>query len=62
MKKTLFRLSAVALVAGFGMVPAAALAEEIHLPDGRCATVSCGQGGCVIIDIHYCPDEVNPNG
>lgn len=48
------------------MTPTTALAAdnssygyyEINNGDGTCMTVSCGQNGCSVVDVHPCPKEV----
>lgn len=65
MIRSLLRASAImGLVASTGLATSAAWADpvateyEVNYGNGICATVSCGQYGCSVIDYHYCPREV----
>lgn len=55
----------MALFIAVGMTPPALAGEgdfgyyELNNGDGTCSTVSCGQNGCIVVDIHPCPREVS---
>jgi hypothetical protein len=45
------------------IAPSVALADdtgyyEVNNGDGTCATESCGENGCIVVDVHPCPKEV----
>ncbi|MDZ4277034.1 MAG: hypothetical protein U0995_13400 [Erythrobacter sp.] len=60
MKKILIGIAACAASLG-GLGATAALADDIFtFRDGDdCVTVSCGSGGCQVIDRFPCPKEVS---
>jgi hypothetical protein len=65
MIRSLLRVSAImGLVASTGLATSSAWADpvpteyEVNYGNGTCATVSCNQYGCAVIDIHLCPREV----
>lgn len=66
MKRSIIRgVLGIALVTAAGIVPASAYADEIREfndGNGNCGLMSCGAYGCQVIERHYCPDEVSPNG
>ena len=65
-KRTIFAMVPALL---FGLsVPAASFADgytytyQFNDGEGNCGIIGCGPNGCTVIEHHYCPREVDPNG